>query len=262
MGSELKVSPIPAFDDNYIWLLERDGYDGCAVVDPGDEQPVRQVLAERGLRLDAILITHKHGDHVGGVADLKADWPDAAVYGPANEPIGGIKVKLVAGDIVELDGLGVSFDVLDVPGHTEGHIAYYSEGVLFCGDTLFAGGCGRVFSGTFEQLSDSLRSLSELPADTKVYCAHEYTTDNLGFAQWVEPENPDLLTRVQRVAELRAAGEPSVPSTLGEEMLTNPFMRTDQAPVVEAASRWAGHVLATPAEVFRAVRTWKDKEYD
>lgn len=262
MANKLRVEPIPAFDDNYIWLLTRDGYDGCAVVDPGDDQPVRQLLEQRGLRLETILITHKHGDHVGGLAGLKADWPECAVFGPANEPIGGLKVRLVGGDIVELDGLRVRFDVLDVPGHTEGHIAYYTEGMLFCGDTLFAGGCGRVFSGTFEQLSDSLRSLAQLPVDTAVYCAHEYTSDNLGFAQWVEPDNPDLLARIERVQGLRAADRPTVPSTLGEEMLTNPFMRTGQAPVIAAAERRAGHALATPAEVFHAVRTWKDKEYD
>ena len=259
---ELKIEPIPAFDDNYIWLLSRDGYSGCAVVDPGDEDPVIDTLDARGLQLEAILITHKHGDHVGGIDALKARWPQALVYGPANEAIGGLERKLGGGDLVELDGLGLSFDVLDVPGHTEGHIAYAGEGALFCGDTLFACGCGRVFSGTFEQLSDSLRALSELPAATQVFCAHEYTQDNIGFAKWVEPENPDLLSRERKVAELREAERPSVPSSLGEEMLTNPFMRTSEPSVIAAAERWAGAPLGNPAEVFRALRTWKDKEYD
>ena len=262
MESELAVEAIEAFDDNYIWLLTREGYDGCAVVDPGDDKPVRKALKKRGLHLDAILVTHKHGDHVGGIAGLKKKWPDAVVYGPAHEPIKDIDVKLGASDSVELNGLGVSFDVLDVPGHTEGHIAYFTNDLLFCGDTLFACGCGRVFSGTFEQLSDSLQALAELPADTLVYCAHEYTLVNIGFAKWVEPDNPDLITREERVIAQREAGQPSVPSVLGEEMLTNPFMRTDEASVIEAAERWAGHPLQSRREVFRALRTWKDRDYD
>ena len=262
MASELKIEPIPAFDDNYIWLLSRNGSDACAVVDPGDDEPVREVLTKRGLKLKTILITHKHGDHVGGVAALKADWPKATVYGPAREPISTLERRLGAGDVVELDELELSLDVLDVPGHTEGHIAYYTHGVLFCGDTLFACGCGRVFSGTFEQLSDSLRSLAELPADTRVYCAHEYTMANIGFAKWVEPDNPDLAVREERVRDLREAGEPSVPSSLAEELLTNPFMRTDQPEVIAAAERWAGRELSSPAEVFTALRSWKDKDYD
>lgn len=262
MASDLRIEPVPAFDDNYIWLLSREGYDGCAVVDPGDEDPVIAVLDARGLWLEAILVTHKHGDHVGGIAGLKARWPGALVYGPANEPIRQIDKRLGAGERVALEGLGVEFEVFDVPGHTEGHIAYLGQGALFCGDTLFAAGCGRVFSGTFEQLSDSLRRLAALPADTRVYCAHEYTVDNLGFAKWVEPDNPALLQREREVARLRAENLPSVPSTLREELRTNPFMRTDQAPVIAAAERWAGHRLGTPTEVFSAVRRWKDSEYD
>ncbi len=262
MAAELRIEPIPAFEDNYIWLLSREGRDACAVVDPGDEEPVQETLAVRGLRLEAILITHKHGDHVGGVATLQAAWPEAVVYGPAHEPIRTVQRRLGSGDIVELEGLDLALDVLDVPGHTEGHIAYTAPGLLFCGDTLFACGCGRVFSGTFEQLAESLRALAELPADTRVYCAHEYTLDNIGFAKWVEPDNPDLLAREQRVKAQRGAGAPSVPSELAEELLTNPFLRTDQPSVIAAAERWAGRRLASPTEVFTALRTWKDKEYD
>ena len=262
MANDFMVSAIPAFDDNYIWLLTREGYSGCAVVDPGDEEPVIEALEAKGLTLDAILITHKHGDHVGGIRELKQRWPNAIVFGPANEPIKTLEQRLGAGDTVTLDGLGAHFDVLDVPGHTEGHIAYYAEGVLFCGDTLFAGGCGRVFSGTHEQLSDSLLRLANLPLETSVYCAHEYTQANLGFAQWVEPESVDLQKRVDDVAQLRKQQQATVPSTLNDELLTNPFMRTRDANVIAAASTWAGESLNSPAAVFRALRTWKDQEYD
>ncbi|MGB5563683.1 MAG: hydroxyacylglutathione hydrolase [Sedimenticolaceae bacterium] len=258
----IDIRPIPAFDDNYIWLLSRPGHKGCAVVDPGDEDPVIERLRTEGLTLEAILITHKHGDHVGGIRGLKAIWPDAVVYGPVGEPIKALERRLQGGDRVELSGLGVAFDVLDVPGHTEGHIAYYGDGALFCGDTMFAGGCGRVFSGTFEQLSDSLIRIGRLPPDTRAYCAHEYTLANLGFAAWVEPDNDDLEARIRRDQVRREHDEPTVPSLIGEELASNPFMRTDQAGVVGAASTWAGKDLNDRASVFRALRTWKDRDYD
>jgi len=258
----IDVQPIPAFDDNYIWLLTRPGYDGCAVVDPGDEDPVIERLRALGLALDAILVTHKHGDHVGGIRGLKAEWPDAVVYGPAGEPVRTLERRLRDGDRVTLPGLGVAFGVLDVPGHTEGHIAYHGDGMLFCGDTLFAAGCGRVFSGTFEQLSVSLQRLGRLPPETRVYCAHEYTLANLGFAAWVEPDSELLGARTARDRAARERGEPTVPSSIADELATNPFMRTDQPAVVAAAARWAGHALCDRDAVFRALRTWKDRDYD
>jgi hydroxyacylglutathione hydrolase len=258
----IDIQPIPAFDDNYIWLLTRPGYNGCAVVDPGDEDPVIERLEAEGLRLDYILITHKHGDHVGGIRGLKAAWPGAVVYGPVGEPIKRLERRVQGGDRITLAGLEVGLEVLDVPGHTEGHIAYYGDGALFCGDTLFAAGCGRVFSGTFEQLSDSLIRIGELPPQTRVYCAHEYTLANLGFAAWVEPDSAELKARTARDQARRARGEPTVPSQLGEELATNPFMRTDQLPVIAAASAWVGRPLDDRAAVFRAIRTWKDKDYD
>ena len=149
-----------------------------------------------------------------------------------------------------------------MPGHTEGHIAYYGHGALFCGDTLFAAGCGRVFSGTFDQLSDSLVRIGQLPAETRAYCAHEYTLANLGFAAWVEPDNADLEARTQRDRARRERGEPTVPSTIGEELASNPFMRTDRPAVIAAAGNWAGKELTNRTDVFRALRTWKDKDYD
>ncbi len=258
----LEVLPIPAFDDNYIWLLRDSADSRCAVVDPGDADPVIERLEAEDWSLSAILITHKHGDHTGGIRELKARWPQAAVYGPAGEPIRTLERRLGEGDEIELPEIGVRFRVLDVPGHTEGHIAYYGDGRLFCGDTVFAGGCGRVFSGTHEQLSASLEKIAALPADTLLYCAHEYTLANLGFAQWVEPESPALAERLAADQTRRAHDLPTVPSTLGLELQTNPFLRTDRPGVIAAAERWQGEPLPTRAAVFRAVRTWKDRDYD
>ncbi len=259
----LEITPIPALDDNYVWLLRRPGRSACAVVDPGDEAPVIERLDDEGLGLAHILITHKHGDHIGGVEGLKARWPDAVVVGPAHEPVAArLDQRLQEGDEVRLDALEVNFRVMEVPGHTEGHLAYVGEGALFCGDTLFTCGCGRVFSGTFDQLSDSLRRLAALPPDTRVYCAHEYTLANIGFARWVEPENPALAQRAVRDEARRARGEPTVPSTIELERATNPFLRTDVPTVVEAASRWAGRPLTGHRAVFRALREWKDRDYD
>jgi len=258
----LQIIPIPAFDDNYIWLLRQSAGKDCVVVDPGDEDPVIEYLQANRLELSAILITHKHGDHAGGVRALKQAWPEALVYGPANETVAMLDRQVGEGDTLKLDGIEASFTVLDVPGHTEGHVAYYGEGALFCGDTLFAAGCGRVFSGTFDQLSDSLVRLAQLPVETKVYCAHEYTLSNLGFALWVEPDNPQLLQR-KRVEKLaREQERPTLPSTIELELATNPFMRTNRAGVVAAAESWRGEKLASRGEVFRALREWKDKDYD
>lgn len=257
-----QVIALAAFDDNYIWLLQQDGVASCAVVDPGDEDPVIDYCQAHELALSAILITHKHGDHTGGVRELKRRWPQAVVYGPAHESISTLEEKLGAGDQVRVQALSLDLQVLDVPGHTEGHIAYLGNGLLFCGDTLFAGGCGRVFSGTFEQLSDSLRRIAALPPSTLVYCAHEYTLANLGFAEWVEPENAALLRRIREDREKRARGLPTVPSTLALELATNPFLRTGEPTVIEAAEKWAGRSLSGHREVFKALRQWKDQDYD
>jgi len=258
--SDLRIEPIPAFDDNYIWLLRTADDARCAVVDPGDDDPVRERLRADGLRLTDILLTHKHGDHVGGVAGLKREWPDAVVWGPADEPIRAVERPLRGGEHIQL--LDRAFTVLALPGHTEGHIAYLGADALFCGDTLFACGCGRVFSGTFEQMSDSLALIAALPAATRVYCAHEYTLANLGFAAWVEPDSVALRERLARDRALRERDQPTVPSTLALELATNPFLRTEVPVVRAAAERWAGRPLPTRQDRFRALREWKDRDYD
>jgi hydroxyacylglutathione hydrolase len=258
----IDVIPIPAFDDNYIWCLTSGDSGAAVMVDPGDADPVLEYLSENGLVLSAILVTHKHGDHVGGVRELLEAFPGIPVYGPRNEPISSLTVRLGAGDAVDLAGIGAQFEVMDVPGHTEGHIAYFGHGMLFCGDTLFAAGCGRVFSGTHEQLHHSLMAIASLPGDTLVYCAHEYTLANLGFAKWVEPDSEVLAKRIHNDSEQRKAGKPTVPSLLSLEKATNPFLRTAEANVIAAAEKYAGRELPEAADVFTAVRNWKDREYD
>lgn len=254
-ASAITVEPIPALDDNYLWLLVR-GPD-AAVVDPGDADPVLQRLQQRKLPLRAILVTHHHGDHVGGVAAL-ARATGARVYGPRGERIPARGVAVGDGD--RIDVLGVTFDVLDVPGHTLGHVAYHAaaQRLLFCGDTLFAAGCGRLFEGTAAQMTASLTRLAGLPADTRVYCAHEYTLSNLRFALAVEPANEALRERQQRCRALRDRGEPTVPSTIGEELATNPFLRCDVPAVRDAAEARAGRSLPTTEAVFAVVREWKN----
>ncbi|WP_457673446.1 hydroxyacylglutathione hydrolase [Thiolapillus sp.] len=258
----MRIHPLPAFEDNYIWVLRQPRGRHCVVVDPGDEDPVLAWLEEQELGLSAILVTHGHGDHTGGVRALKARWPDAVVYGPSRERVPVVEQPLEEGASLSLEGLDVSCRVMEVPGHTAGHLAYRLGDVLFCGDTLFAGGCGRVFSGTHEQLSDSLRRIAALPGDTLLYCAHEYTLANLGFALWVEPDNEAILRRKLAEEEKRSRGEPTVPSTLALELATNPFLRTAEPAVIAAAERWAGRPLNGHREVFRALRNWKDQDYD
>ncbi len=257
----LQVHGLEAFDDNYIWVIREDS-GHVAVVDPGDAGPVIAYLGQEQLSLSAILITHKHYDHVGGIAELKSSFPDAVVFGPVNEPVQGLDFRLHAGKPVAIPGMQFSPQVMDVPGHTEGHIAYQANGMVFCGDTLFACGCGRVFTGSMQQLHASLQKLAELPPSTKIYCAHEYTQDNIGFAKWVEPDNSDLLARERAVNEARSNQLPTVPSELATELATNPFLRTRVATVIQAAEHYAGHSLDNSEAVFTTLRQWKDREYD
>ncbi len=259
---ELPVLPVHAFKDNYIWLITDNQRQYAAIVDPGDATPVLQTLQREHLTPVALLITHHHGDHQGGVRDLLAEYPQLPVFGPAHERIHGITHPLVEGDTVTLPELAVTFQILDVPGHTRGHIAYFGAGALFCGDTVFSVGCGRLFEGTAQQMHASLSKIIALPGETWVYCAHEYTLDNIAFAKWVEPQNADLLAREQEAKRLRQQGIPTVPSRLDTERRTNPFLRFAEPTVIAAAERFAKRRLSSEAEVFGTVRYWKDTEFD
>jgi len=254
-SSSIEISPIPAFQDNYIWMLVRDRH--AIVVDPGDAAPVHATLRRQGLTLTDILVTHHHGDHVGGVAEL-ADAYRARVWGPARESIPRRDVALREGDEVQV--MGVTFSVIDIPGHTLGHIALHAPAiqVLLCGDTLFTCGCGRLFEGTASQMADSLQKLAHLPGPTRVFCGHEYTLSNIRFARAVEPGNADLARRQRECEELRSRGEPTVPSTLEVERATNPFLRCGEQAVRAAAERRTPGAGADPVSVFAALRAWKN----
>jgi hydroxyacylglutathione hydrolase len=253
MSAMTTVIPIPALDDNYIWLIH-DGH-CAAVVDPGEAEPVLAHLDRHGLRLIAVLNTH-HQDHVGGNAELVRYAP-VPVYGPRHEDIATVTHPIGEGGMVRLTELSLELAVLEIPGHTAGHLAYYGANHLFCGDTLFACGCGKVFEGTPAQMHASLDRLARLPDDTKVCCAHEYTLANIRFARQVEPDNPALAAREEHDRRLREQGLPTVPSTIRLEKATNPFLRCADPGVAAAAGRWAGHALDSPVEVFTALRAWK-----
>ncbi len=253
MPNNIAIEPILAFEDNYIWAL--NSHAQVVVVDPGKAAPVLRYLEKVGARLTAILVTHRHGDHIGGIAELVAKFP-VPVYGPAREAAEVVTHPLRDGDRVAV--LGVDFEVLEVPGHTLGHVVYYRKGMLFCGDTLFGAGCGRVFEGTLEQMHTSLARLAGLPPETQVYCAHEYTQSCLRFAKTVEPDNAVLDKRIAAVAAQRAAGRPSVPATLAEELATNPFLRWSAPGVIAAATKRLGHAPANDADTFGAIRVWRD----
>lgn len=252
------VLHVPAFDDNYIWLLTGHAPDRVAVVDPGDAAPVLAHCERAGLTPAAILCTHHHGDHIGGVEDLLRRYP-VPVFGPARERIPGLTHPVADGERLALDGLGLELEVIAVPGHTSGHVAYYGDGKLFCGDTLFSAGCGRLFEGSAEQMHASLLRLAALPGDTEVYCAHEYTEANLRFALAVEPDNNDILRYRDEVRARRASGQPTLPSTLDRERHVNPFLRVSVPAVRLAAEKASGQALSSDTEVFAGLRRWKDR---
>jgi hydroxyacylglutathione hydrolase len=253
----MKLVALPAFADNYIWMLH-DSREAL-VVDPGDADPVVDALDRLGLALTGILVTHHHADHVGGLAALLPRL-QGPVHGPASEPMPVEVHRHRSGDTLQWQG--IDFEVFDVPGHTAGHIAYHAEAapggpLLFCGDTLFSAGCGRLFEGTPEQMHQSLQQLAQLPAETRVCCAHEYTLSNLRFAHAAEPGNEDIVAHRARCEALRAAGLPTLPSSIGLERRVNPFMRCTE-PALAASARTHGARSDAPVDVFAALREWKN----
>lgn len=253
------IIPIPALRDNYIWLIRNGRH--AAVVDPGDAGPVFAYLEREGLALTGIVVTHHHWDHVNGIDPLAARFP-VPVYGPAHESIPGRTHAVAEGDSFEIPEVGLLLSVLDVPGHTSGQVSYVGScdgnPVTFTGDTLFTCGCGRIFEGTPAQMLASLSKLAALPAETLVYCGHEYTLANLRFALAVEPANPALVERQHREQAKRDRNLPTVPSRIGEERATNPFLRATEPAVFAAAQQHAGHPLAGPVEAFAVLREWKN----
>ena len=251
------VSAIEAFVDNYIWAIS-DEAGHVVVVDPGEAPPVEEWLSARQTDLDGILITHHHWDHTGGIAALTA-CREIPVYGPDNPQIKGITQTLTEGDTVTLAGLDLSLEVLAVPGHTLDHLAFYSaeHRMLFCGDTLFHCGCGRLFEGNPPQMRRSLQKLATLPADTRVYCAHEYTLANMAFALEVEPDNAELQAARDQAKSLRDLNQPTLPTTLDAQRRCNPFLRWDQPEVAEAAAQRDAD-SSDPDAIFASIRAWKD----
>jgi hydroxyacylglutathione hydrolase len=254
----LKVTPVTAFSDNYIWLIHGADPRRVAIVDPGDARPVMKAIAAAGLQPVAILLTHHHPDHSAGIPALR-DAFGIPAWGPAGEPVPGMTTAVSGGERVELPQLRLAFEVIDIPGHTAGHIAFHGHDALFCGDTLFSAGCGRIFEGTPGQMLASLETLASLPDRTRVFCGHEYTLANLKFARAAEPRNADIVQHADWVKALRRDDAPSLPSTIGLEKRINPFLRCDNPAVEAAAVARAGRALSSRVEVFATMRRWKDE---
>ncbi|NDU86236.1 MAG: hydroxyacylglutathione hydrolase [Ferrovum sp.] len=257
MSDSLSVTPVPAFADNYLWLIHDSHH--AWIVDPGEAQPVIEMLSKLQLVLVGVLLTHHHGDHVGGLPILRDRFPHLVIYGPQGPLIPGITNPVKEGDGISLAPLNMTLTVLEVPGHTLDHVAYYGQGRLFCGDTLFAAGCGRVFEGTPEQMHHSLDKLAALPPSTSIYCAHEYTLKNLEFACMVDPDN-DVLQRWHAEAQSqRTQHLPTLPSILGRELQGNPFLRVREPALHAALERRWGPMAADPVTIFTALRQWKNQ---
>ncbi len=253
----LNIQLINALSDNYIACIINAAQKKCVIVDPGEADPVFNFLNENHLSLSGILITHYHWDHTNGIEKLLQRL-EVPVYGPAKEPVPGMTHLLNDGDVINLEKLGMRFNLMHIPGHTLGHIAYYNDDVVFTGDTLFTAGCGKIFGGTVDQMYNSLMRIVSLNEKTLVYCGHEYTTSNLKFALTVEPENHDIQQRIDQVSKLRQKNLPTVPAQLSLEKLTNPFLRCEVPSVKKAAENYAGKALSSPQEILGILRAWKN----
>lgn len=254
----ITIIPLPALKDNYIWVGINTARKEAFIVDPGEAAPVLDYLQKEALQPIAILLTHKHVDHTGGVFSLLEKYPNIAIYASKKENLSIANHPVKEGDIIQFTKWPLQLNVIDIPAHTLGHVAYLNNEMLFCGDTLFSAGCGRVFEGTHEEMIHALLKLSVLPANTKVYAGHEYTLANLVFAKTVEPKNKTIEHRLLTVKQLRKNNLPTLPSTIAIEKETNPFLRCANADVIQAAEKKAGNPLTSPTAVFRVLRDWKD----
>ena len=252
----LSIFSIPAFNDNYIWVLVDDIKKQAIVIDPGDATPVLAFLHQKQLTLNAILITHKHHDHTGGITALLSAVPNASVFSHSTEQIMQTTQFVFDNDVFNINQH--EFRVIAIPGHTLGHVAYYCKPFLFCGDTLFTNGCGRIFEGTAKQMLSSLKKLMALPDETQIYCGHEYTLSNIKFSLHVEPNNIALQKRFEDAKRLQSENKPTVPSTLQLEKATNPFLRCSEPLVIETVSNHAGRKLISEVDVFTELRQWKN----
>jgi hydroxyacylglutathione hydrolase len=253
-----KIVAIPAFKDNYIWAVHSLEGSQIVVVDPGAADPVFDYLQNNNLTLTGILVTHHHWDHSGGVPDLMSQFPEIKAYGPAQEKVAGLTHLVKENDEISFAEFGLDLHVIDIPGHTLGHIAYVGHDILFCGDTLFSCGCGRIFEGTPAQMYHSLDKIKKLSKNTQIYCGHEYTLANMTFAQLVEPKNKALYARQKIVKDLRLRSLPSLPVTLATELETNPFLRCNEMSVVSSVQKHVKATVTDPVSVFAHLREWKN----
>lgn len=260
--SNLTVRAIPAFNDNYIWCIISNETKSAVLVDPGDEKPCIAFLEEHQLTLTSILVTHHHWDHTDGILPLLSYCKDkgqsVTVFGPQNGKFKNVDIELTEKDRITLDSHNLSLNIMEIPGHTLDHIAYYTDDFVFCGDTLFSGGCGRIFEGTPAQMLSSLEKLAALPNNTLVFCTHEYTLANLNFAQHVEPNNEILSEYTQEIRALRHDKLATLPTSIGIEKAINPFLRANQKTIAKQASEYCGRVCRSTVDTFTAIREWKN----